>query len=73
MVKLRVIARYASNTEVYVPGQEIEVTEQHAQFLRADAPGCFEVIEDKPVRKPARKRVRKPPADKAVGEAPSEK
>ena len=76
MVQLRVLHRYANNREAYEKHQEFEADDEHAKWLLADAPGCFEVIEPKPDADspaPRRKRLRKPPENKAVQAPPEEK
>lgn len=69
MIKLRVKGSYVNRGVAYSPGQVIDVSDEEARFLMADAPGCFE-----PVRNTRRrKRVRKPPQNKMVEAAPEEK
>jgi len=63
MVKLRCKNGYRNRSTIYTPGQVIEVAQSIADWLSRDAPGCFEEV------KPRKRRMRKPPADKAIHEA----
>ena len=67
-MKLKCVLRYRNDARglVYEPG-DVERDPRLVQFLRSDAPGAFEVVEEKSksVRKPARnKAVQEPPVDK---------
>lgn len=68
-MRLRCVAAYRNDPRnvIYRAGDEFDATDEHAAFLLADAPGCFEHV------KPKAKRVRKPPQDKAMREPPEEK
>ena len=63
MTKLKVLSKYANGSlnVSYAAGDEIEVSPQMAQYLKVDAPGCFEdvkteVKQSKPRRNKAVKR-----------------
>lgn len=49
----------------YKPGQEFDADDALYLFLMADAPGCFEPVQDAPA-KAEPKAVDAPPADKMV-------
>lgn len=65
--KLKCVGRYRNDPRnvVYQVGEVFEASDEDAAYLLADAPGCFEVVVEKAVRKPAR--------DKAVRSAPEDK
>lgn len=65
-MKLIVLSDYQSRLGQYSEGHEIDVSEELAAHLMADAPGCFK---EKPKRR--RKAMNKPPTDKAI-KAPEE-
>ena len=44
VVKLRVVQPYRNREVYYEVGRVIEVSEQEASWLMADAPGCFETF-----------------------------
>ena len=69
MVRLLVVARYAHDPRNlrFAKGDKIEVDEATAQFLMADAPGCFEVA---PVEVA---KAATPKANKMVESAPANK
>ena len=72
--KLKCVARYRNDARglIYLVGSEFEIEDALASFLLADAPGCFEEVVEK--KAPARrKRVGRPPKDKAVSEPEVEK
>lgn len=56
MVKLRVTMNYVNRDLVYKAGQIIEVSEEQARYLMADAPEVFEI----------HKEVTAPPKDKMI-------
>ena len=67
MTKLKCIARYSNGPLglSYSVGDEFEVDDTLAHFLRTDAPGCFEPVKKKAVRKPRKdKAVKAPKVDK---------
>ena len=72
--KLKCVARYRNDARglIYSKGNVFEVEDSLASFLLADAPGSFEEVVEKkaPTR---RKRVGRPPKDKAVSEPEVEK
>lgn len=43
-MRLRVVSRYRSVEVAYEEGQEIDVSDEHAAFLKRDAPGSFAEI-----------------------------
>jgi len=65
--KLKVISQYKNTAtgELYPEGSTIEVDPLHAEFLKRDAPGCFEDWIE-PKAKPKRKAPSKPRANKQV-------
>ena len=68
-MKLKCVLRYANDPRNlrFKRDDVFEADEELLTFLKADAPGCFAEIKSRA------KRVRKPPADKAVQEPPVEK
>ena len=48
VVKLRVVQTYRNREVYYEAGRVIEVSEQEASWLMADAPGCFETFVKEP-------------------------
>lgn len=64
-MKLLLLEDYYSSRGGYKAGQVIDVPDRDALWLLADAPGCFEVVEekamdappvDKQIKRPARKK-----------------
>lgn len=69
MAELRVITRYVCRDLVYEAGSVINVSDEEAAALVADAPGCFvpsrgEAVAAAPSEPPADKMLRKPRAKK---------
>ena len=62
-MKLLVKHDYRSNAASYRAGQIIEVPDEFGAWLQRDSESCFEEV------KPRKRRMRKPPADKAIHEA----
>lgn len=66
-MKLRVLGSYRNDARdiAYVPGTVIEVEPRLGAYLLADAPGCFEAVEEKAPDAPlADKAVKSPPRRK---------
>lgn len=71
-MKLKVVSEYRSARERYTEGQVIDVTEAQADWLKRDAPGCFEdYVEPEP--EPAVKAPEAPEQNKMIGAAPKKK
>lgn len=62
-MKLSVVKRYRCRNTQYEAGTEIEVTEEEALHLFADAPECFAELGEK---KTEEKDFEKPPVDKVI-------
>lgn len=60
-MKLRVVKDYACRQHVYFDGSIIEVDEVFGEWLRRDAPDCFEIVKEV-----AEKAPDKPPKDKML-------
>lgn len=65
-MQLRVISRYENRDVVYEVGQTIDVDDMTAAWLMRDAPGCFALVQKKPVPEPEAKAETEPPEDKAM-------
>lgn len=60
-MKIKVISPYINRDTQYQEGQVLEVSDERARFLLADAPGCFEIVgtETKEQTAPVDRMVRK--------------
>jgi len=68
LMKLYVDKKYRNREVEYTAGKTIEVPEDEAEFLLKDAPGCFEVVEEK-----AEKAVKAPEVNKMIDESIEDK
>lgn len=67
MPRLRAVSRYSNEplNLAYNPGVEFDADQALFDYLMRDAPGCFELVEQK--------QMKAPPANKAILDAPQDK
>jgi hypothetical protein len=80
VIRLQVVSTYRARQVAYQKGTIIEVTEDEAEFLLRDAPGCFEIAPDIPRadeppadEPPAGKAPKRPPLDKMISDEDTDK